>query len=77
LQKSNNIYSSLDAAILSLLSKHQNQAEVSESTSGQIACMGKMINSYKTLVGKPEGRGPLRRPRYRWEILKLILGKQD
>jgi hypothetical protein len=23
-------------------------------------------NAYKLLVGKPEGRGPLRRPRRRW-----------
>jgi hypothetical protein len=23
-------------------------------------------NAYRVLVGKPEGRGPLRRPRRRW-----------
>jgi hypothetical protein len=32
--------------------------------------MGKKINSYKILVGKPEGKGPLGRPR---TILKWIL----
>jgi hypothetical protein len=25
------------------------------------------INAYGALVGKPEGRRPLRRPRHRWE----------
>jgi hypothetical protein len=29
--------------------------------------MGKMRNSYRVLVGKPEGKRPLRRPRRRWE----------
>jgi hypothetical protein len=29
--------------------------------------MGKMRNAYKILVGKPEGKRPLRRPGRRWE----------
>jgi hypothetical protein len=29
--------------------------------------MGKMRNAYKILVGKPEGKKPLGRPRRRWE----------
>jgi hypothetical protein len=29
--------------------------------------MGHMRNEYKILVGKPEGKRPLRRPRRRWE----------
>jgi len=29
--------------------------------------MGNMKNTYKTYVGKPEGKRPLRRPRHRWE----------
>jgi hypothetical protein len=29
--------------------------------------MGKMRNAYKILVGKPEGKIPLGRPRCRWE----------
>jgi hypothetical protein len=33
----------------------------------QIACMGEMRNAYKILVGKPEGKRPLGRPRQRWE----------
>jgi hypothetical protein len=28
--------------------------------------MGEKRNAYRLLVGKPEGRRPLRRPRYRW-----------
>jgi hypothetical protein len=28
---------------------------------------GHMINVFKILVGKPEGKRPLRRPRHRWE----------
>jgi hypothetical protein len=34
---------------------------------GHIACMGKRRGAYKVLVGKPEGRRPLGRPRHRWE----------
>jgi hypothetical protein len=38
--------------------------------------MGVMKNVYKTLLGKPGGEIPLRRPRHRWGIiLKWILGK--
>jgi hypothetical protein len=29
--------------------------------------MGKVRRVLKVLVGKPEGKGPLRRPRRRWE----------
>jgi hypothetical protein len=29
--------------------------------------MGKMRGAYRALVGKPEGRRPLGRPRRRWE----------
>jgi hypothetical protein len=34
---------------------------------GHTACMDEMINAYNTLVGKPEGKRPLRRPGRRWE----------
>jgi hypothetical protein len=30
---------------------------------GHLACMGEMKNTYKTLVGKPEGNRPPGRPR--------------
>jgi hypothetical protein len=29
--------------------------------------MGEMRNAYSILVGKPEGKRPIRRPRHRWE----------
>jgi hypothetical protein len=32
---------------------------------------GDVINSYKILFGKPEGKRPLWRPRYRWENIKI------
>jgi hypothetical protein len=34
---------------------------------GHVARMGKKRNAYRILVGKPEGKGPLGRPRRRWE----------
>jgi len=32
-----------------------------------VACMGKRRGIYRVLVGKPEGKRPLRRTRHRWE----------
>jgi hypothetical protein len=34
---------------------------------GYVARMGEERKIYKVLVGKPEGRRPLRKPRRRWE----------
>ena len=34
---------------------------------GHVACMCERRGVYKVLVGKPEGKGPLGRPRRRWE----------
>jgi hypothetical protein len=34
---------------------------------GHIACMGVKKNPYRIVVGNPEGKRPLRRPRHRWE----------
>jgi hypothetical protein len=34
---------------------------------GHVACMGEKRNAYRILVGKPEGKRPLGRPRCRWE----------
>jgi len=31
------------------------------------ACMGERRGMYRVLVGKPEGKRPLWRPRHRWE----------
>jgi hypothetical protein len=38
--------------------------------------MGENRNAYKLLVGKPEGRGPLGRPRRRWvDNIRKVLGE--
>jgi len=38
--------------------------------------MGAMRNAYKIFVRKPEGKGPLGRPRHKWEdTLEWLLGK--
>ena len=34
---------------------------------GNIVCMWERIGVYRVLVGKPEGKRPLGRPRRRWE----------
>jgi hypothetical protein len=34
---------------------------------GRVLCTREIRNSYKTLVGKPEGKRPLGRPRRKWE----------
>ena len=34
---------------------------------GHVACMEERINVYRVLVGKPEEKRPLGRPRRRWE----------
>jgi hypothetical protein len=41
---------------------------------GYVARMGKKINAYRILVGKPEGKRPLARPTLTWEdIIKMNL----
>jgi hypothetical protein len=41
-----------------------------------VARMGEMKNAYKILVGNPEVKRPLGRPRRRWEdIIKMYLGE--
>jgi len=34
---------------------------------GHVACMGERRDECRVLVGKPEGKRPLQRPRCRWE----------
>ena len=34
---------------------------------GHVACMGKRISLYRVLVGKPEEKRPLGRPKRKWE----------
>jgi hypothetical protein len=36
---------------------------------------GEKKNAYMLLVGKPEGKRPLRRPRRRWVDIKVDLGE--
>jgi hypothetical protein len=41
---------------------------------GHVARMGETRSAYRILVGKPEGKRPLGRPRCMWvDVLKLIL----
>ena len=41
---------------------------------GHVARMGERRGIYRVLVGKPEGKRPLERPRHRWEdIIKMDL----
>jgi hypothetical protein len=41
---------------------------------GHVVRMGAKRNAYRILVGKPEGKRPLGRPRYRWvENIKMEL----
>jgi hypothetical protein len=43
---------------------------------GHVARMGEGRNVYRILVGKPEGKRPLGRPRRRWEDgIKMDLGE--
>jgi hypothetical protein len=43
---------------------------------GHIARMGEKRNVYRLLVGKPEGKRPLGRPRYRWmDNIRMDLGE--
>ena len=45
---------------------------------GHVACMWERIGVYKVLVGKPEGKRPLGRPRHRWDDnIKWIFRKWD
>jgi hypothetical protein len=43
---------------------------------GHVALMGEERKVYKVLVGNPEGKRPLGRPRRRWEDgIRMILGR--
>jgi hypothetical protein len=35
---------------------------------GCVACTGAKMNAYRIMVGKPEGKRPLGKPRRRWEV---------
>jgi hypothetical protein len=40
---------------------------------GLVVHMGERRGEYRVLVGKPEGKRPLGRPRHRWENIKMDL----
>ena len=43
-----------------------------------VACIGERKGAYTVLVGRPEGKSPLERPRRIWEDnIKMIFKKQD
>jgi hypothetical protein len=43
---------------------------------GHITRMGEKRNTYRLLVGKPEGKRPLGRPRRRWvDNIRMYLGR--
>jgi hypothetical protein len=43
---------------------------------GHVVCMGEGRGAYRVLVGRPEGKRPLGRPRHRWEDnIKMDLGE--
>jgi hypothetical protein len=43
---------------------------------GHVARMGEERGAYRVLVGRPEGKRPLGRPRHRWEgNIKMDLGE--
>jgi hypothetical protein len=45
---------------------------------GHVARMGKKRNTYRLLVGKPEGRRPLERPTQRWlDNIKMDFGETE
>jgi len=45
---------------------------------GHVAHMGRRRGAYRILVGKPEGRTPIGRPRHTWRIiLKRIFRKEN
>jgi hypothetical protein len=46
------------------------------SWAGHVARMGEKRNDYRLLVGKPEGKKPLGRPRWRWvDNIRMDLGE--
>jgi hypothetical protein len=49
--------------------------QVKEDNMGRACSMhGEKKNEYRILVGKPEGKKPLGRPRLRWEdAIKMVL----
>ena len=51
---------------------------VSSGSAGHVARMGEGRGVHRVLIGKPEGKRPLRRPRRRWEDnIKMVFRKWE
>ena len=64
-EKLNDLYSSLN--IVRVINSRRMR------WAGHVACMGEERGVYRVLVGKPEGRRPLGRPRCRWVYIRMDL----
>jgi hypothetical protein len=53
-----------------LLTKYYSDNQINKNDWGHVACMGERRNKYRVLVGKPEGKRPLGKPRCNGKILK-------
>jgi hypothetical protein len=71
--KSNTLY--LDSK--NLLRKYTYEVPQLYEMGGPCSTNGEKSNAYRLLVGKPEGKRPLGRPRRRWIILEWILERWD
>jgi hypothetical protein len=53
-----------------------NKFAVTSKWEGHVARMGEKRKAYRLLVGKPEGKRPLQRPRHRWvDNIRMGLGE--
>jgi hypothetical protein len=50
-----------------LATKYQSGDQVKKEMGGAYGTYGGQRGAHRVLVGKPEGRKPLERPRHRWE----------
>jgi hypothetical protein len=64
----------LEKAMYMLMSRSHKIGEMRWSR--HVACMREGRNLYRVLVGKPEGKRPLERPRHKWDDgIKMNLGE--
>ena len=65
------------ALCLLLLTIYHSDNQVKTIEMGRIcSTYGERRGAYRALVGKPEGMGPLERPKHRWEnTIKMDLGE--
>jgi hypothetical protein len=50
-----------------LFNKYHSGDKIKKRCAGHVACVGKRMDAYRVLMGRLEGRRPLRRRRRRWE----------